>query len=286
MHRNLDMSTLRTLLAIVDTGGMTRAANRLHMTQSAVSMQIKRLEQNLSLKVLERVGRAMQPTPEGEQLVGYAQRLIDINDEAIDKLTLPCNKGTITFGVPYDLVHPHIPAVLKRFGREYPRMSVSLSTGMTADLRKGMRDGHYDLILTTELKTGRGAIQLLRQPLVWTGAHESRLWKQRPLPLALTQNCIFRKPTIAALEKAGIDWFDAVNSSSDSAALVASAADLGIRTDLMCAQIYGVSPLSHAGELPKLPKYRVLLYLAAGPNRDIASQFGEMLMDVFQSPGV
>jgi DNA-binding transcriptional LysR family regulator len=281
MYRNLDLATLRSLIAVVDTGGMTRAANRLHLTQSAVSMQIKRLEENLSMTVFERVGRTVKPTAEGEQLLAYARRLVDLNDEAIDRLTTPRYEGSLTFGVPIDVVHPHIPPILSRFGREYPRMAIRLSTDMTLELREGLKEGFYDVILTTEIKPARGGEVLLRQPLIWTGAKHARAWRQRPLPLAFSRECIFRKMVVKILDESGIDWVDTVNSLSDDASMVASAADMGVRADLISSSVQGVVPLEHGGSLPELPEYCVVMYLGTGPNREIATLFADMLREAF-----
>ncbi len=282
MYRNLDMATLRALVAVVETGGVTRAANRLHLTQSTVSMQIKRLEESLSMTLFDRVGRALEPTGQGEQLLTYARRLIDLNDEAIDRLTTPQHEGSLAFGVPTDIVHPHVPAVLAQFVRDYPRMAIRLSTECTIDLREGLKNGIYDLILTTEVKPDQGAEVLLRQPLIWTGAIHARAWRQRPLPLACARDCIFRKHIITILDKAGIEWVDTVNSNSDDAAAVASAADMGIRADLISSSAPGVAPLDHENSLPMLPEYCVAMYLAKGPNLEIATEFGDRLRHEFR----
>lgn len=283
MIRNLDSTTLRSLVAIADTGGVTRAANRLHLTQSAVSMQIKRLEELLSIRVFERAGRGVRATPEGEQLIGYARRIVALNDEAIDRLTTPRFEGSIEFGVPSDIVHPHIPPVLMRFGQEYPRMAVRLTTDNTVHLKRGMREGRFDVILTTESKPAKRGEVLLRQPLVWTGAPEGRAAQQRPLPLAFTRDCMFREPAVTALDAAGIDWFDAVDTISEDAAYVSCAADLGVRADLTSVSVRGVEPVPDH-ELPALPEYCVALYRAtAGADTEIADVFAAMLREVFSA---
>ncbi|MEM8633227.1 MAG: LysR family transcriptional regulator, partial [Pseudomonadota bacterium] len=109
MMRTLDLTALRALVAVADSGGVTRAANLLNLTQSAVSMQMKRLEQAVGLPLLEKSGRRVVLTSAGDQLLGYARRMLALNDEAITRLTAPAYEGTLTLGVPHDIVFPHIP---------------------------------------------------------------------------------------------------------------------------------------------------------------------------------
>ena len=285
MVRNLDLGTLRSLVAVVDTGGVTRAANRLHLTQSAVSMQIKRLEDALSLKVLERRGRNMHPTREGEALIAYARRLVALNDEAVERLTTPRHDGVVTFGVPTDIVHPHVPTVLARFGREYPNVAIRLVTDHTVDLKAAFVDGRRDVILTTERQPAPDADVLWRRPLVWTGAPGGRAWRARPLPLAFARECMFKPAAIAALETAGIDWFDAIDTRSEDAATVSAAADIGLHADLVSSLVQGLAPVEHGGALPALPEYCIGLYVARGGNEELADTFADMLREAFADAG-
>jgi DNA-binding transcriptional LysR family regulator len=107
--RNLDITTLRSFVAVADSGGVTRAAGFLHLTQSAVSMQLKRLEELLGLELLDRSGRTIALTASGEQVVAYARRMIALNDEMIARLTDQSHEGVISLGVPHDIVYPAIP---------------------------------------------------------------------------------------------------------------------------------------------------------------------------------
>ena len=126
MPRNLDLTALRSFAAVVDAGGVTRASGFLNLTQSAVSMQIKRLEEMLDLKLFDRSTRQISLTAEGEVLLGYARRMLALNDDALQRLTLDKHEGEIVLGVPHDIVYPSIPQVLHRFAREYPKMKVNL----------------------------------------------------------------------------------------------------------------------------------------------------------------
>lgn len=279
MIRNLDLATLRSLLAIEETGGVTRAANRLHLTQSAVSMQVKRLEDALSVTVMERDGKRVRMTPEGERLVQAARQIMPINDQVVQRLTTPRFEGELILGVPHDIVHPHLPHVLRRFGSEYPRVSVKLATDFTVALKRGLREGRYDIILGTELRPSRGGVTLAERPLLWSGAIDGRVWRQRPLPLSFCRNCIFRKPALAALAKADIPHMEVIDTQSDDAAMVAIAADLAVGADLSGASLQGVVAVEHGGELPELGVYCITRYIGKGEAHELATIFGEMLAE-------
>src|SRR5210317_771975 len=114
---NLDLGTLRSFVTIADSGSMTRAASRLFMTQSAISMQIKRLETSLGFSVFDRSSQGMKPTTEGEQLLQYANQMLAINDEAMGRLTSPDYEGVIRLGAPSDVIYPHVPAAIRDYSR-------------------------------------------------------------------------------------------------------------------------------------------------------------------------
>ena len=136
MPRNLDLTALRSFAAVADAGGVTRAAALLNLTQSAVSMQLKRLEESLGLALLDRSARTIALTAQGEQLLAYARRLLALNDEAWGRLTHPAFEGVIDFGVPHDIIYPHVPGVLQRFAAAYPRVKLQLHSLYTSGLKE------------------------------------------------------------------------------------------------------------------------------------------------------
>ena len=154
--RNLDVTTLRSFVAVAEAGGVTRAAGFLHLTQSAVSMQLKRLEELLGLELLDRSGRTIALTASGEQLLVYARRMVALNDEVMTRLTDQAYEGQITLGVPHDIVYPVIPQVLKQFNSAFPRVRVQLRTSYTRLLFEEFSKGSCDLILTTETQVSTG----------------------------------------------------------------------------------------------------------------------------------
>ena len=150
LTRNLDISALRSFVAVADLGGMTRAAGKLNLTQSAVSMQVKRLESVFDVSLVERVGRGVALTSEGQQLLGYCRQILRLNDEAWQRLTHEAFEGQGTFGVPEDLVFPIVPSIMREFAAAFPRASVRLLSSQTRTLKEKLAEGSVDIILTTE----------------------------------------------------------------------------------------------------------------------------------------
>lgn len=260
--RNLDLTSLRSFVAIADAGGVTRAAGFLNLRQSAVSMQIKRLEEVLGTELLDRSARKVGLTADGEKLLGYARRMLALNDEIFDRLTQAAYEGEIILGVPHDIVYPAIPKVLRRFAKEFPKMRVSLLSSFTRVLKGQFARGECDVILTTEDFVEPGGETLAEVELVWIGAPGGLAWKQRPLRLAYEHNCIFRQGVQAALDARGIRWEMAVESDSTRTVEASVCADLAVHTVLAGSQPPYVERINHGGSLPELEHTKVNLYVA------------------------
>ena len=278
---NLDMGSLRSFATIAESGSMTRAATRLFMTQSAISMQIKRLENNLGLSVFDRSVQGMKPTVEGERLLHYARQMLAINDEAMGRLTSPDYEGQIRLGVPNDVIYPHIPGILKEFSRDYPRVQVKLSSGGTFMLREQFDQGLQDVVLTTEKEPGRGGRVISTRSLVWTGAEQGNVWKKRPLPLGISKNCAFRSGAIKTLDDAGVEWIDVIASEDVLAGEAMASADLCILAELECVEQSGRVAIEHGGQLPALPEFSIVLYEADSPGNHLAQTLVEYILRVY-----
>ncbi len=260
MPRNLDMTALRSFVAVADTGGVTKAAGVLHLTQSAVSMQIKRLEDILDLSLFDRSGRGITLTTDGDQLLSYARRMLALNDEAWGRLTSKDYEGEIVLGVPHDIIFPYIPPVLRAFAAEFPRMQARLISAPTRRLREMFGRGEVDAIVTTEDQPGPGGEVLVELPLVWIGARDGSAWKQDPLPVAFCSNCIFRSGTLRALDAAGQGWEMVVDSELDNAVEAVVSADLAIHAGIQGTYPSNTAPVPHGGSLPDLGVTRIILY--------------------------
>lgn len=282
MPRNLDMTTLRSFATVADAGGVTRAAGLLNLTQSAVSMQLKRLEENLGRNLLDRAGRGVVLTADGEQLLGYARRMLSLNDEVYERLTDQAYEGEIKLGVPDDVVYPAIPKVLQILHAEYPRMKVNLVSSYTTGLRQMFARGECDIILTTEDELGAGGETLTVQPLVWVGAPDGNAWKSRPLRLAFEHQCIFRHRVQAALDTAGIPWEMAVESNSSRTIEASVSADIAVHTVIEGTEPQQVVRIGHAGALPDLTSIKVNLYVADTCKGEVAERLLGLLRQAYR----
>jgi DNA-binding transcriptional LysR family regulator len=281
MVRNLDLTALRSFVAVSDAGGVTRAAAQLNLTQSAVSMQLKRLEELLGQPLLDRSQRTVTLTAQGEQLLGYARKMLDLNDEAWGRMTNQAFEGEITLGVPGDIMHPHVPRIMQRFAQAYPRVRVMLQSEHTIDLKHKFERAELDLILTTEAEVDPGGEMLVKQPLVWVGAENGQAWRGRPLRFGSTSRCLFRRPAIEALERAGLPWELAIDSVSCSTVEVSVIADLAVFVQLAGSIPAGCEEIRHGGTLPELPDYLINLYLTDGPRRALAERLAGFVRQAY-----
>jgi len=282
MRRNLDLTALRSFVAVAESGGVTRAAGQLHLTQSAVSMQLKRLEESMGQSLLDRSNRTIGLTQQGELLLSYGRRLLALNDEVWNRMTGEVFEGELVFGVPQDIVYPHIPNILRQFSKDYPRVKVHLHSSFTTGLKEQFAAGKADVVLTTEEGTDVGAEMLTELEIVWHGAHGGTAWKQRPLRLAFERECVFRLMCQRALDVEGIDWEMAVRSSSTTTIDASVCADLAIR-----ASLKGTAPLleeiDHGGGLPELPKSRINMMVTPGANAAMANRLAGLVRNAYSA---
>lgn len=284
MARNLDMTALRSFVTVADAGGVTKAAAQLNLTQSAVSMQLKRLEEMIGQPLLDRSARAIALSPQGDQLLGYARRMLALNDEAWGRLTNQAFEGEISFGVPHDVIHPHVPRVLQRFASLYPRVRVQLHSLFTSELKSLLDRGEMDLILATEGQLDAGGETLAREPLVWVGAAGGQAWRQRPLRFASVSRCMFKRPALEALDRAGLPWEIAVDTLSASVSEASAAADLAVLVQLRGAIPQHCEVIRHGGALPDLPDYLVNMYVGSGPRAQLAARLAGLMRDAYCCP--
>lgn len=262
MPRNLDLTALRSFVTVADVGGVTRAAGYLNLTQSAVSMQIKRLEEALGMQLFLRAARKLALSPEGEQLLSYGRRMLALNDEALSLFASTACDGEIRLGVPHDVVYPAIPGILKRMAQAWPCLRINLVSSFTILMKEEFARGGFDVILTTEETPDPGAEVLGARPLVWVGAPEGRVWQRRPLRLGFKDTCIFRPRAQAALEAAGIPWQLATGGESEQAVEATVAADLAVTARMAGSIPDGTVVISGENQLPPLGEMKLALYRA------------------------
>jgi DNA-binding transcriptional LysR family regulator len=286
MGRNLDLTALRSFVAVADRGGVTRAAGALNLTQSAVSMQLKRLEEALDVSLLDRTGRGVSLTSSGEQLLSYARRMLAMNDEVVDRLTAHDYGGEIKIGVPHDIVYPYVPEILRRFNAAFPRVRVNLVSSYSRQLLDEFARGEYALILTTEQGHGEGAEVLSEMALTWIGAQGGTCWRQRPLRFSSGRQCMFRAAGIRAMERCAISWEMAVESDSDRTIEATVRADLAVSLMLEGTEPPFLERIAHNGALPELPTYSINLYVSDLTRGRAEDALVELVRDSYRGGGV
>lgn len=218
MIPNLDIDLLKTFLAIADTGSFTRAAEEVHKTQSAVSMQMKRLEDLLGRPLFARDGRAMRFTPDGERLIEYARRMVAMNDEAVSAFRRPELTGTVRFGTPDDYADRFLPEILARFARTHPLVTVDVECVSSSILHERVTRGEIDLAVVTVGCDVRADQKIRREPLVWVTSAKHSTHLLEVVPLAVSHaGCEWRRLVLQALEKSGRKYRIAYSSPNSNA---------------------------------------------------------------------
>jgi DNA-binding transcriptional LysR family regulator len=285
MARNLDLTALRAFMVVADTGSVTRSAALLNLTQSAVSMQIKRLEEGLAKTFFFRSARRLTLTPEGEQLLAYARRMLQLNDEILSRLTDTAFDIELRLGVPSDIVYPAIPMVLQRLAAAYPCARINLVSCFTPLLKEEFARGEYDLILTTEEAPSEGGEVLDERPLVWIGARGASAWQRRPLRLAFEESCKFRAVSLAALDRAGIPWEMGFAGRSIDAIHSMIAADLAISSRMRGLMPEGTEEIDSGGALPPLGTMRICLYDAGVQKGEVIERLKAEIVSAYTVAG-
>ncbi len=279
--RNMDITTLRSFVAVAEMGGVTRAATQLNLTQSAVSMQLKRLEELLGVALFDRSARRIALTRNGEQLLSYAKRMVQLNDEAMMRLTDQAFEGEVILGAPHDIVYPTIPQVLKTFNAAFPRVKVTLRSSSTAKLHDALERGEVDLILTTESTPRPGGETLTSVPLRWVTARGGQCWRTRPLRLAFCKFCAFRPIAMAALDQAGIEWEMTVESDDDRSIEALISADLSVGALLEDSIPPHQEAVPHGSGLPDLGAQQINLYAPGADGAGLVDELRKVLRTAF-----
>jgi DNA-binding transcriptional LysR family regulator len=230
MIRDLDVDLLRAFVTVVDAGGFSAAAERLLRGQSAISLQIKRLEERLGVRLMERNPRRIALTSEGELILDHARRILALNDELVARVREPELSGLVRLGAPEDFATSHLPRVLARFARAHPRVSLEVTCELTLEILERFSNGGLDLALVKrEPSVGVVGTRVWREPLVWAATSRDLALAPGPLPLAVSPRpCVYRKRATDALDAAGRPWRIAYTCGSLAGTHAAVRAGLGV----------------------------------------------------------
>ncbi|VWB89204.1 LysR substrate-binding domain-containing protein [Burkholderia lata] len=274
---SLDIEVLRSFATGVELGSFAQAAERLNRSASAVSAQLKKLEEQAGQPLLYKTGRNLALTPAGEVLLGYARRLLDLNDEAVHAMRGDRLEGQVRFGMPEDFGETLLPAILARFAQTYPKVHVEIKVSRSQQLLNSLGEGKLDVALAWDNgQTWLHGQMVGTLPLCWidSDASPNRWSGGSPVPLATLESpCLMREQACMALDHAGLAWRQAFTSSSLGGIWAAVTAGLGvtIRTPVDIPR-----HLTVRHDLPPLPEIQLMLYQATAKPHDSTQR----LMDI------
>lgn len=285
----LELDVLRTFVAIAETGSFTAAANAVFRTPSAVSMQIKKLEETLRCSVFTRDARAVALTSDGEILLGYARRMLSINREAVSKFIVPDVAGVVKLGSPDDYGERVLPNVLKRFAHSHPSVAVDVTIDQSGNLKRRLADRELDLTLFTACKhIPVDSEVLLTEPIVWGGARGGSAHLRKPLPVSVWEDgCAWRADALEKLGQDGLEFRIAYMSAHTAGQRSAILADLAIAPLPRSFIGDDIVALGPEQGLPKLSNYNLCMMLApdaSAPVRAVAEHI-RATMEVFRETG-
>lgn len=254
MPHPLDNDQLKTFVAISDTGSFTRAAEIVFKTQSAVSMQMKRLEERVGRSLFERDGRVSRLTEDGERLLDYARRILRLNQEALATFDNAELTGRVRFGVPDDYADRYLPEILARFADSNPLAEVTVVCEPTEMLAGRIAASELDLAIITDCETVRSSEIVRVEQLFWVTGARGCAHNRSPIPMALGRpSCIWRRIALEHMENSGRPTRIAYMSGSAPAICAAVLAGLAISVVPESSLRPGMRILGAAEGFPSLP---------------------------------
>lgn len=285
---NLDMDVLRTFVTGFELGSFARAAERLGRSQSAVSTQLRRLEEQVGQPLVQKAGRGLALTAAGESMLSYAKRLLDLNDEAIDRLRGTELEGWARLGLAQDFAESRLPAVLKRFSRAYPRVRIEVQVGLGAQLIEKTLKGELDIALVWGDGVGSAHTRRMAElPIHWIGQSDLPALEslgREPIPFAaFVPPCSFRSAAVTALDEAGLPWRLVFTSPSLSGLWAAAEGGLGItaRTAVNLPKTLSVLDPIATG-LPALPTVPLTLHQAEADLSPAVARLTDILIETIR----
>lgn len=276
-----DTALLRTFVAICDCGSFTKAAGQVNLTQSAVSLHVKRLEDQVGARLIVRNTRGVRLTEQGEVLQSYARRILDLYKEAELRLSRKSD-GLIRVGAPEYFDLHTLSSLLRQFSARYPAIRIHIELGIGPDISALLDEGELDLaIVSSEIKEGDG-VSLCRERRVWAGGLAMRVDPSEPVPLALYPPfCRWRQLALDALDKAGRSWTLAIQSAGTAGIL--AALDAGLAVTIL-PEFNLPATLKRFGReegLPALPDFEFMLRRRRNVSPS-ADHLAEMIVNFFE----
>lgn len=268
---NLDIDLLRSFAAVADTGSFTAAAELVARTQSAVSVQVKRLEESVGRRVFERTSRSLALTPAGEVLLGYARRILELNDESVRRITEPPVAGEIRLGITEYFVPGELPAILARFAAAHPEVRLEVRMGLSRDLREALSQGKLDVAIVRLSPRERGRA-IWTEPQVWAAPAGFDDARSAVLPLALlAAPCVLREHAIESQRRLKRDCKVVFTGSSMPSVQAAVRAGLGVSILPRSSLQSGMQVLPNGRRYPDAGRLEIGVLSAARAPADVVA---------------
>ncbi|MGI9302142.1 MAG: LysR substrate-binding domain-containing protein [Gammaproteobacteria bacterium] len=280
---HFDTDLLRTVVAVADSGSFVAAARQMHLTQSAISMQMKRLEQTVGTSLFRRQGRSVAFTNDGEKLLGYGRRILSLHEEAFASLKPPELAGRVRIAAPDDYVVRYLPIILARFKRKYPLVEVNVSCAPSMSIFPALENQEFDLALVTCVPGSEKGLILRQDPTVWATNERHLAHEEDPLPLVLFQQCMFRDWALKALAAAGRDYRISYSSHSISSLQSATLAGLGVAVLGRSNVPKGLRILGPDDGFPELPTATIAVQRAPGANSRVIDYLSGHIEESFRT---
>lgn len=256
----LQLDWLNCFVAVVDAGSLSAAAQEIHRSQSAVSMQVKKLEAAVGCRLIERGPRHLQLTLDGQKLLGYARRILALHREAQQAFALEALTGRVRLGVPDDYAAKYLTPALKRFAPRYQSVEIELSCEQSTALIPKVESGELDLALISREHARQGTL-LFHEPMVWVGSSQFELWHRDPLPIAVYEEAsLARRSVLNALALQGRRYKVVYHSSSLAGQIAAVESGLAVAVLTQCSAPEHLQTLGAAHGLGPLEPMEVAVY--------------------------
>lgn len=284
----LELDLLKTLVAIAETGSFSAAAHVVHRTPSAVSMQVKKMEEILGRMVFIRDSRSVELTTDGAFLLEHARRMLALNRDAVARFVQPELEGVVRLGAPDDVAERFLVDMLRRFADSHPGVTVNVAVDTTDRMITQLREGRLDLTLIT-CEAGfreEGAELVYREQLVWAACKCGIAAEQNPLPVSVwDESCAWRIAALAQLEAQNRPWRVAFQSAHISGQRAAVLADLAVAPIPVSSLGGDIIEAPEKYGLPKLPKYALGLLVSHDPNPAVVAAADHLRASFAQRPG-
>lgn len=286
MDNHLAIDLLRSFVTIAETGSYTRAAEQLYRTQPALSLQIKRLEEQVGTRLFLRNGRETTVTEAGQVLLSYAQRILDLNEEAVAKLSVVETEGVVRVGVLEEVALGPLVELLTKFGRLCTKIQLELQVATSRELAGRIRDHSLGLAVANSAYANGNIVSLWQEPYVWAAHAAYAFHEEDVLPLVLTPEeapCAIRDDALAALRRNGRRWHVVFSSVSLAAEQAAIRAGLGIGLIARSAVTPEMRTYGPDDGFPKVPLADIALYRSTEATSDAVDCLADFLVTHLRS---